>query len=118
MTRPVLALDLDGVIHPNTSPWQNVYTLPDAPTEGAVDFVHYVRASGWSVEVHTARANAPNADEAVRVWLRDWGFPEMRVSHVKRNASVYLDDRAMRFNGLWPTLTQLEAAGVPWNRTA
>lgn len=118
MSRPVLALDLDGVIHPNDSPWVNVYTLPDAPTVGAQEYVRYVQSSGWNVVVHTARANAPNADEAVRSWLRDWGFPDLKVSHVKTNASCYLDDRALRFNGTWPTLRELEVASVPWNRTA
>jgi len=116
--KPVLALDLDGVLHPNVSPWRNVYTLPDSPTTGAQDFVHLIQASGWRVEVHTARCNAPNADESIREWLRDWGFPDMHVSHVKRNASVYLDDRGLRFTGSWPTLVELERAGVPWNRTA
>lgn len=114
--RPVLSLDLDGVLHPNTSAWTNAYTLPDAPTRDAQEYVRFVQSSGWSTIVCSARANAPNADVAILGWLRDWGFPEMSVSHVKRHADVFLDDRALRFDGTWPALATLEAAAVPWNR--
>lgn len=118
MSKPVLSLDLDGVIHPNTSPWSNAYTLPDAPTTGAQDYVRFVQASGWRVVIQSARCNAPNADAAVQSWLYDWGFPALAVTHLKGHATVYLDDRALRFNGAWPALGELEAASVPWNRNS
>jgi hypothetical protein len=40
----------------------------------------------------------------------------MTITHEKVPALLTVDDRAWRFDGKFPTLIEVEAAMVPWNR--
>lgn len=136
--RPTLAVDFDGVIHAYTSPWTSPLDVHDPPVPGALDWLRARLAGGWTVVIHTARlvnglasercsvpeiAVAPRV-EAIRSWLAAHGGADL-ASHPavfywteggKPHADVYLDDRALRFDGRWPTAADLASARVPWNR--
>lgn len=111
-----ICIDFDGVLHSYTSGWKGAGTISDPPTPGAQEFVRALQASGWKVVIQSARAASVEGTVAITDWLRHWGFPHLEVVHGKPFAVLYLDDRGMRFNGSWPTLSDIEVAKVPWNR--
>lgn len=36
---PTLVVDFDGVLHAYESPWTSPWTIPDAPVEGAIEWL-------------------------------------------------------------------------------
>lgn len=134
--KPTIAVDFDGVVHQYVSPWTSPVDIHDPPVPGALDFLRRLIGSGWRVIIHTARLmnNGPSAGtdvpemgliprvQAIREWFRahDAQDVELAVSFWtaggKPHADVYLDDRALRFDGVWPSDEVLADAKVPWNR--
>lgn len=53
--------------------------------------------------VHSCRANFPAGERQIRSKLDDAGFTRIRVVG-KPEASVYVDDLALRFEGDWESL--------------
>jgi hypothetical protein len=113
---PRICIDFDGVLHSYSSGWQGATVIPDPPTDGAQAFVACMLGAGWEVVVCSTRAEEHDGRAAIRGWLARHGFPDLDVSHGKPPALVYLDDRAMRFDGAWPNLADVTAAGVPWTK--
>lgn len=143
MTKPILVLDFDGVIHSYTSPWTHASDVRDGPVPGAMDaLVRYA----WSFEVHVLSSRSgqfggPEAmKDAIYRWLMDaihnggielQGLPEVaeptidRVMNfveavlkwpvVKPPAFLTIDDRAMTFEGKWPLAEEL-LKFKPWNK--
>lgn len=118
---PRIVVDFDGVLHSYTSGWQGPTVIPDPPVEGAQAFVACMLGAGWDVVVCSTRAEQSDGEHAIRKWLAAHEFPvylATRIYHGKPPALVYLDDRALRFDGAWPSLADVEAAGVPWTKAA
>lgn len=115
---PRIVIDFDGVLHSYVSGWQGAATISDAPTTGALDFVRGLIMAGWDVIVMSTRADSIQGREAMFEWLETWGFPGLKVTHSKPPALVYLDDRALRFDGPddWPTMPEIERAARPWTQ--
>lgn len=89
---PVIALDFDGVLHA----YRGVYDELHSPVPGSLDAVRTLIAAGFTVVVYTYRDA-----EMVRVWLTDWGFPPLEVTHAKGHWKALVDDRCFRFGGGW-----------------
>jgi hypothetical protein len=99
----IIALDFDGVVHDYTKPPPGKKMGP--PVSGARDAVVFLRDRGHELVIFTARGSAP---EHVRKWLRYFDFPEVRVTNVKEDFDLLIDDRAVRFID-WPlTLALME----------
>ncbi|HUU95301.1 MAG TPA: hypothetical protein VM487_06155 [Phycisphaerae bacterium] len=113
----LVALDFDGVIHAHTHTYHRPDHIPDSPTTGALQAVLAYRAAGFEVVVHTTRAKDPRGAEAVAAWLLAHGFPsDIRVTATKPAATIYVDDRGLRFTGSnWPTVQDV-LCFRPWNR--
>lgn len=111
-------IDFDGVLHSYTSGWLGETVIPDAPTEGAQEFVRDLIVMGFTPIVASTRAQHAIARQAMATWLGREGFPEVSIAAGKPPASFYLDDRALRFEGpgKWPTEAEIKAACVPWNK--
>lgn len=64
-----IAVDFDGVIHSYVSPWKAEHIIPDAPVEGAIDWL--VRMlKHFDVVIFTTRGRTWRGRRAVRAWLR------------------------------------------------
>lgn len=117
-----VVLDFDGVLHSYTSGWQGAAVIPDPPVEGAVEFIDMLEAEGYEVVVASTRANTREGLKAMRKWLRSNRFDRLRNLKIAEEGKppgiVYLDDRALRFDGpgAWPTMAQIREAAVPWNK--
>lgn len=125
-----IAVDFDGVLHSYTSPWVAEDVIPDPPVDGAIAWLlEMVRR--FEVVIHTTRGKTADGQEAVRRWLvehatahlgeaaRDSGALTMimglAVTAEKVPALVYIDDRAWRFQGAFPTADEIHRAR-PWNK--
>ena len=60
-SKPMLALDFDGVLHQYASGWQGANKVPDPPVAGALEFVT-VAAGHFSVVVYSCRARFPEGE--------------------------------------------------------
>lgn len=98
--RKTICLDFDGVIHSYTSGWCGETVIPDPPIHGAREAIQRLREH-FRVVVHSARTASDAGCEAVRIWLDKHQIPVDEVCRFKPPASVYLDDRGIRFTGDW-----------------
>lgn len=124
--KPIICLDFDGVVHSYTSGWQGARSIPDPPVEGALEFMASALRDGYDVVIHSSRARYWGGIRAMRQWLRnvsgmmwydtmDAGLEDVRFTRWKPAALVTIDDRAIRFDGKFPT--PRDAANLlPWNK--
>ena len=89
-----VAVDFDGTL----TAYDNHDALPSPPPlDGAREFLEKLQDAGKHVIVFTHRP----VDQVVE-WLRDNGMFDLvlgGVTNIKPEASAYLDDRAVRFDG-------------------
>lgn len=121
MRRKTIAVDFDGVLHAYTSPWTRPEEINDGPVPGAIEFL-CATAERFEVVIFSVRATEEDGRHAIMGWLAQHGLPpdvatRLRLTCEKPKAVVYLDDRAWRFDGAFPSLDALDAF-VPWNRRA
>lgn len=123
MTKPILCLDFDGVIHSYTSGWRGVDQIPDPPVPGAMEFINEA-LDHFIVTVLSSRSGTADGIYAMRKWLRKhWmqaGLPgdrELMIQWPKEKPSAFItiDDRAITFMGTWPDIEFLKAF-KPWNK--
>lgn len=126
MKKYTIAVGFDGVIHSYDSPWINARTIPDQPVDGAIEWLHRAIQS-FEVVVFSTRAKTWRGRRAMRRWLMDhagnlWnesigarGIEDVTFSYKKSAALIYIDDRAWRFEGSFPTVDDIHHAR-PWNK--
>lgn len=100
-----LCLDFDGVLHSYTSGWVGHDEVADGPVPGAVQACHDLVEAGWRLYVLSSRERL----EPVAAWLAKHEFPPMMLTRTKPIAVAYIDDRAVRFEGDWPSIRKLFA---------
>lgn len=112
-----IAVDFDGVIHSYTSPWVDPDVIPDPPVIGAIDWLAAM-LDRFKVVIFSTRCESLQARVAMRKYLRDNGLEradEIEFTTGKPPCLIYIDDRAWRFEGTFPTADEIHAA-KPWNR--
>lgn len=113
MSKPIICLDFDGVIHSYTSGWKGARNIPDDPVPGVFAYIVELLAEGFDVVVHSSRARSFGGIWAMKTWFRKHagnmyydcpaGFGMERVRFVRRKppAIITIDDRALTFSGDW-----------------
>lgn len=127
MSKPILCLDFDGVLHSYSSGWQGADVIPDPAVPGAVEFLSRA-VDSFSVHIFSSRSHQPNGIDAMKVWLTGQILKEVETygdaKHLldqikwpteKPPALVTIDDRAVMFTGQWPDIAEL-LAFKPWNK--
>lgn len=70
MSKPILVLDFDGVIHSYSSGWKGAANIPDPPVPGALEFI--VKAlDRFDVHILSSRSHQWGGRKAMKRWLRD-----------------------------------------------
>jgi hypothetical protein len=115
--RSTLCVDFDGVLHSYESGWRGALAIPDPPVAGAIEWL-VAAAERYDLAITSARSAHPGAVEAMKAWLRRHGLPERVLERIsfpltKPPAELYLDDRALRFEGTFPSLDSLTGL-TPW----
>lgn len=111
-----IAVDFDGVISTYENGWMGPVPT-DPPVIGARAGLAALKAMGYGVVVFSCRALTHEGRDGIKRWLRDWDIEVDEVTGIKPHASLYLDDRAMRFDGDWEAVVRALLTGVPrpWN---
>lgn len=125
--KPILCLDFDGVVHCYSSGWQGPRTIPDPPVPGAIEFI-LTAMQTFEVNIFSSRSRYWFGRFAMTQWLftevaRYTGdtfatahlMKQIKFPKHKPPAMITLDDRAVTFNGAWPTMETLKAF-KPWYR--
>lgn len=114
--KPTVVFDLDGVIHSYVSGWQGVDVVPDPPVPLIDEEIKRIRAAGYRVVVVSTRCATPEGMGAVRRYLRENGIEVDDVAAEKPPALVYIDDRAIRFDGDPRGLLEQIQSFKPWHQ--
>lgn len=104
---PILALDFDGTLSDYKGGWQGIDVINANPSPGAQEFVKQALTK-FDVHVFSSRSKDPAGIKAMQAWTREHNFPVgMKFVTVKPAAHVTLDDRAITFEGKWPSVQSL-----------
>jgi hypothetical protein len=120
MSKPILCLDFDGVVHSYSSGWKGADVIPDPPVEGAFGFIKDA-LKHFDVQVFSSRSHQPGGIAAMQNWFRHYALDptswldELKFPTIKPSAMITLDDRAIQFEGVWPEISKLREF-QPWNR--
>lgn len=109
--KPLLSLDLDGVIHLYESGWTSADNIADGPTPGAFQFIRDA-LEYFDIAIFSTRSGHPGGVEAIQQWLEKWGLEaeyRERIAFPIAKPSAYLsiDDRALLFTGNFPEPSRL-----------
>lgn len=107
LRRQTVCLDFDGVVHSYRSGWQGANSIPDPPIHGTADAIAHLRKR-YRVVIHSARCATQEGRDAITAWLLKHHIEVDEVCEHKPPAFVYIDDRAIRFQGQWAdTISEL-----------
>ena len=68
MSKPILCLDFDGVIHSYTSGWKGADIIPDPPVPGAFAFIRQA-SQHFDVQVFSSRSHQDGGIQAMSEWF-------------------------------------------------
>jgi hypothetical protein len=122
-----IVVDFDGVLHHYDSPWIAPHVIPDGPVDGAIEWLHRM-VQDFNVFVLSTRCRTWRGRRAIRAWVK-WhagmlwydapgahGLEWDRCTYKKAKALVYVDDRALRFDGTnFPSKDDVHRLR-PWNK--
>lgn len=128
MNKPLLCLDFDGVIHAYDSGWKGARNIPDPPVPGAMRFI-WDATDHFTVAIYSSRSGQWGGRRAMRQyverlfrehWASDRVTCDDKLAEIlwptkKPAAFVSIDDRALTFNGVFPSISSLKSF-KPWNK--
>lgn len=114
-----VSIDFDGVINSYTSGFISVDIIPDVPVTGAFEFIEMVLKHNWKVVIFSTRNKHPNAVKAIKDWFLRYKMKQEILDQLefpidKPIARIYIDDRGYKFEGIWPTMSELKEF-YPWH---
>ena len=112
--KKTIVFDFDGVIHSYTSGWKGENIIPDKPVLGIKEAISEIRKAGYEVVVVSTRCATNKGIEAVNKYLLENGIVVDRVCKEKPPAIVYIDDRAICFDGKPQNLLDKINKFKPW----
>lgn len=133
MSNPIICVDFDGVIHSYNSGWKGVDQIPDEPVPGAIEWLmahlptpepigHFGNYIGPEVQIYSSRSKESSGIKAMQEWLIKHGLPKAYITDgvlkfptQKPPAFLTIDDRAICFNGKFPTAEEMMSF-KPWNK--
>lgn len=78
--------------------WQDG-SIYDIPVEGIKLTIDRLREEGYEIILHSTRCSSVNGIKAVETWLDKYDIKVDDISSGKPIAMIYVDDRAIQFNG-------------------
>ena len=97
--KKTIVFDFDGVIHSYTSGWKGITNIPDKPVNGIKEAIDELRSIGYEVVIVSTRCETVDGMQAIKDYLENYSINVDKVQSTKPPALVYVDDRALCFNG-------------------
>lgn len=124
MTRPILCLDFDGVIHDYKKGWQDGKIYGNV-TEGFFEWATKAQTL-FQLVIYSSRSKTPESIGAMETWMKEqWNkwdgegihWSDFDYADKKPPAFLTIDDRAITFHGAWDDALDPETlrAFKPWN---
>lgn len=130
---PIICVGFDGVIHSYRTGWKGIDVIPDPPVEGAIEWLQQFLPepdafgptalyTGPIVQIYSSRSRCRRGRNAMKAYLIKHGLPAQYITDgllkfpsKKPPAYLTIDDRAMTFQGIFPSKEQMMSF-KPWNR--
>ena len=109
-----VCLDFDGVIHLNIN-FVSSTIISGELVVGAAQAIATLREK-YRVVVHSCRCTSAGGVQAIKDWLKQHEIEVDDVIDFKPQAEVYIDDRAVAFNGDWNETLGVVYEFKPWTR--
>ena len=116
MKKGTIVFDFDGVIHSYISGWQGVDRADDPPVKGIKESIDKIRNEGYEVIVVSTRCAQDKGINTVTDYLDKYDIKVDKVMAHKPPALVYIDDRAITFDGNSLSLLYKIKTFIPWTR--
>lgn len=113
MVKKTVVFDFDGVIHSYKSGWQGAAIIPDPPVDGIREVINELRKE-YKVVVVSTRCYQEGGIDAIKGYLHKHGIIADDVTGEKPPAVVYVDDRAITFDGDTESLVDRIKKFKPW----
>lgn len=116
--KQTVVFDFDGVIHSYSSGWKGETIIPDPPVDRIDKALKDIHDSGYEVVIVSTRTKSEEGRTAVQEWLDKYNLSQYvdRLCSEKPPAIVYIDDRAICFDGNPDTLLSKIQNFKPWNQ--
>lgn len=102
MDKKTIVFDFDGVIHRYSKGWQDG-SIYDKPVKGIKEVIDELRKDYKIVIVSTRSATEEGKNNIIN-WLKKYDIKVDDISKEKPPALIYVDDRAINFDGNCKTL--------------
>lgn len=120
-----IAIDFDGVLHLYSKGW-NGGAIYDPPVPGAKEAMQQLKQQGHYLLIFSTRTNTifrkkgePDQQKAMEEWLTQHEIPFDKIwTFGKPMADIYIDDRALSFQGNWTQTLQEVNTFQVWNKPA
>ena len=111
-----IVFDFDGVIHSYKSGWQGYECIPDEPVEGIGKVLKELKEKGYEIVIVSVRCIDFFGKTAINSWLELHGLREYidDITDTKPPALMYIDDRAICFDGNCKSLVDQIENFKPW----
>ncbi len=105
--KDIICIDFDDVIHsyPGWKPGQSTSSITGSLILGTKEAITKLRID-YKVIILSSRANSPAGLRAIAEWLEVHGIIVDGITATKIPAAIYVDDRALAFEGDWGELLQ------------
>jgi len=136
--KQIICVDFDGVVHSYVNGWQGMGGVEDPPIKGAIQWLDKLsRCEEFEVAIFSSRNKSFFGRRAMKRWLAQhygevmaiypafgddpdephdecWDFVRrLKFPWFKPAAHMFIDDRAMRFEGRFPSVNQIRNF-KPW----
>lgn len=116
--KQTVVFDFDGVIHSYSSGWQGINCIPDEPVPGIREALKEIHEEGYEIVVVSTRCKVKEGVYAIVDYLEKYDMMKYvdKVLKEKPPAIVYIDDRAICFDGKPENLLSSIQNFKPWNK--
>jgi hypothetical protein len=117
-----IALDFDGVIHEYSKGW-NGGAIYDPPVKGTKEALEALKAAGHHIMIFTTRTNTtfrkkdePDQKLLIEEYMKKHELPYDKIwTFGKPMADIFIDDRAIKFEGNWQETVEQVRVFKVWN---
>lgn len=121
MSKKIICIDFDGVLHSYESGWKGADVVADRPVLGAIAWLSRIaHEDGFKAAIYSARSSQDGGIDAMKTRLFMNGLSNDTMDLIdfptqKPHAFLTIDDRCIQFTGEFPDFDEINNF-KPWNK--